>query len=82
MIVLIKRNSATSTPVDVGEGDAAKLKIRQLQQEHGHTCVTDTNGKELGIVPDPSEPVPTPPANKAKKPKAKAKKAAKKSKRK
>lgn len=56
MIVIVKRNSATSTPVDVGEGEAAQRKIEALVNEHGASCVTMQNGEpvQMGSVAVPS----------------------------
>jgi len=48
MRVLVKRDSATTTPVDVGEGPDADKKILALVKEHGAN-VTKEDGSPIEI---------------------------------
>lgn len=68
MKVLVKRDSATSTPVDVGEGDAADAAVAKLVLEHGPQNVTNEDGSPIEVKPA---------AKPQKKPKGKASKSKK-----
>lgn len=68
MKVLVKQDSATTTPVDCGEGEEGKARLRQLVQQYG-AGVTQEDGSP---IPAEAEPVVEKPKAKAK-PKAKSK---------
>jgi hypothetical protein len=54
MRVLVKRDSSSVVPIECGEGDAAKARIRNLVATHGPGAVTLEDGSP---VPTESTPV-------------------------
>jgi hypothetical protein len=66
MKVLVKQDSATTTPVDCGEGEEGKARLAALVAEHG-SAVTQEDGS-----PIPASALPAvAPSKKTKKEKAK-----------
>jgi len=51
MHVLVRINSATSTPVDCGEGAAAAAKIAELKGVHGADNVVNVDGSAIVATP-------------------------------
>jgi hypothetical protein len=75
MKVLVKQDSATSTPVDCGEGEEGKARLANLVAEYG-SAVTQEDGSPIPASALPAEPAVKKSKSKSK-PKAKAKAKAK-----
>lgn len=56
MHVLVKKDSATSTPVDCGSGKAAAAAIDALKKIHGAANVVNLDNTEAGEIPDEPKP--------------------------
>lgn len=78
MKVLVKQDSATTTPIDCGEGEEGKARLAKLIAEYG-SAVTQEDGSAIPASALPAEPAQAKKKVKVKgKAKAKAKRKSKK----
>jgi len=67
MFVLVRKDSATNVPVEIGEGKEAVAKLRGLVEEHGLASISMADGTDVSATPGNGDPEPKPKSKKGEK---------------